>query len=666
MSSFPKLARMLLLAFVAHAASAAALGSPPAVEHFFKRDAFFNIKISPDGRHLAAVVPAEEGSALIVMDPKALKLTAQFYAGRNHEIDDFWWSSDERVLMAIAQRFSGHEAPIPTGEIFAINADGTGSLALAGYRASDGREGSFVRQRESEGVAVTPIDLLPGESREALVEVLPFGSRGEGYASVERMNTSNGRRIKLTQSPVIRAQFLTDPSGRLRFAQGVNVRNFNELHYREPEGEGWRLLNDQEASGEIVTVLGFSPDGDTAYLQVSRAEGPDAVERLNPVSGERSEVFRHARKDPSGVIRTFDGTAVLGVYVRDPQRVSHFFEPEHPEVKLLQTFAATFQGHDVTVTSSTLDGGQMVLFVFSDQNPGEYFLVDRDTREAKHLGSRGSQLDPESMGRTRAIRFQARDDLEIEGLLTLPPGGSETGLPMVLLVHGGPFDVEDRWGFQPQVQLLATRGYAVLQVNFRGSSGRGSSFVRAGYRQWGQAMQDDLTDATRWAIENGIADAGRICIFGSSYGGYASLMGVAREPDLYACAIGEVGVYDLELMFKRGDVSDRKSGRNYLKTTLGEERLKELSPTTLASQIRVPVLLAAGEADRRAPVLHTKRMERALKQAGVSVESLYFKGEAHGFYSIENNIKFQQALLAFLDRQIGAGRDAARAPALAE
>ncbi|WP_395794360.1 alpha/beta hydrolase family protein [Aquimonas sp.] len=647
------------------AVSAAA--APPAIEHFVERDAFFDIKISPDGKHLAANMPVERGSALFMLDTETLQKKGHFYAGTELEVADFWWASNERLLISAAQRLQGEIAPIPTGELFAVNVDGKQSTPLVGYRASDGRVGSLIRIRDNESVWASPIDLLPGEDRQALVQIEPWATRSSSFASIERLDTRNGRRSKLTTSPVTRADFLTDALGNLRFAQGVTTENSVELYHRPAEGGEWSLVNAQDTSGQRAHALGFSTDGNSAYLQVSRSEGPDAIERMDIASGERTEIYRHQRRDPAGPIRTLDRRAVIGVYVREPQLTMHFFEPDHPDARPYRSLAAAFQGYNVAVTSATSDGSKAIVFVFSDRNPGEYFLYDIETKHVRHLGSRGRALEPEQMGSTRAVQIEARDGLQLDALLTLPVGVGEKNLPLVVHPHGGPFDIQDTWGFDPTVQAMATRGYAVLQVNFRGSGGFGSAFVRAGYRQWGQAMQDDLTDATRWAIERGIATAGRICIYGASYGGYASLMGAAKEPDLYACAAGDVGVYDLELMHRRGDVQQVKWGRNYLREALGEEGLREHSPVHLASRIKAPVFLAAGENDRRAPIQHTELMEAALKTAGVPVESLYFRGEGHGYYSVDNKLKFHNALLTFLDRHIGSGwrpqTPAAAAPA---
>jgi dipeptidyl aminopeptidase/acylaminoacyl peptidase len=669
-TAFPRVRSVLALALflpavaLAETPASAAAATPPPIEHFVERDAFLDIKISPDGKHLAANMPVERGTALFMLDTETLEKRGHFYAGRELEVADFWWAGSERLLIASAQRFLGDEAPALTGEIFAVNVDGNEPTPLVGYRAGDGRIGSRVKTRDSERVWAQPIDLLPGAENRAMVQIEPWATRTSNVASIELLDTRNGRRSKIANSPVIRARFVTDPAGNLRFAQGSNSNNDLELYHRAADGGDWELINHQGETGQQVSALGFSSDGASAYLQVSRPQGPDAVERLDIASGERTEIYRHARRDPVGVIRTLDGRAILGVYVPEPQLTAHFFEPDHPEARLHQSLAGAFAGHNVLITSATSDGRKAILYVYSDRNPGEYFLFDRETKHARHIGSRGRDLVPEHMGSTRLVQIEARDGLPLEGLLTLPAGGAEKNLPLVVHPHGGPFDVVDRWGFDPRVQLLATRGYAVLQVNFRGSGGYGSAFVRAGYRQWGGSMQDDLTDATRWAIEQGIAAPGRICLFGASYGGYASLMGVAKEPDLYACAVGDVGVYDLASWSRRVDFQKQRWGKNYLEEAVGTDGLHEVSPVQLAANIKVPVFLAAGENDRRAPVQQTEMMEAALKRAGVPVQTLYFRGEGHGYYSTDNKLKFYSELLGFLDSQIGSGwRAPAQAPA---
>jgi dipeptidyl aminopeptidase/acylaminoacyl peptidase len=252
---------------------------------------------------------------------------------------------------------------------------------------------------------------------------------------------------------------------------------------------------------------------------------------------------------------------------------------------------------------------------------------------------------------------QARDGLSLHGWLTRPAGVVGPA-PMVVLPHGGPFGEFDVWSYDDDTQMLTEAGYAVLRVNYRGSGNYGKAFQRAGVRQWGGSMQDDLTDATRWAIAQGIADPARICLYGASYGGYASLMGVAKEPSLYRCAVGYVGVYDLPRMQNEAETRATRARRSWSRDWIGNDdaALARVSPVNLADRIQAPVLLVAGGEDLVAPVEHTHAMESALKKAGKQVETYYVRSEGHGFHLPEHRREFYRRLLEFLNRHIGAGR----------
>ena len=291
--------------------------------------------------------------------------------------------------------------------------------------------------------------------------------------------------------------------------------------------------------------------------------------------------------------------------------------------------------------------------VYSDRIPGDFYLFDRKLERATYLASKDGWFKPEMLSEVRSINLKARDGLPLQGFITIPRGSNGRNLPLVVNPHGGPFGIYDYWAYNFETQLLASRGYAVLQLNFRGSGNNGRAFEHAGYKQWGGTMQDDLTDATHWAIQQGIADPHRICIYGASYGAYAALMGVAKEPNLYRCAIGYVGVYDMDLMYHGGDVHESMYGYNSLKEQLGKQNLDAISPTNLADRITVPVMLVAGREDRRAPYEHTERMRDALQRAGKQVDARIYYGEGHGFYKEADVTDFYTRMLAFLDRNIG-------------
>ena len=407
-----------------------------------------------------------------------------------------------------------------------------------------------------------------------------------------------------------------------------------------------------------MTPLAFSADNSVAYLRVEEPNGPDAIYAFDPKTRKRTRVLRDDSVDPYGLVWSRAPDEPIGAIFMDGKPRMEFFDRNHPMAKLNMAMQNSFNGEFAYTSSMTKDGSLALVRTISDRSPGDYYLFDIKAKKANHVLSRQAAIDPERMGERRPVELKARDGRTLHGFLTLPAGSSGRGLPMVIHPHGGPIGVHDDWTFDRDAQLMASRGYAVLQMNFRGSGNYGREHQRAGYKQWGRAMQDDLTDATRWAIAQGHADANRICIYGASYGAYASLMGVAREPSLYRCAVGYVGVYDMPMMYGRGDVSERASGFNFLEEALGKQDLEAISPTRLAGNIKVPVFLAAGGEDQRAPEAHTRAMERALKSAGVPVEVLIYPEEGHGFYTEEHNREYYTRLLAFLDRHIGAGASA--------
>lgn len=431
----------------------------------------------------------------------------------------------------------------------------------------------------------------------------------------------------------------------------------SKLYYRKGTGDEWTLIDDEQVSGHVETPLGFSQDERIAYLRVQSANGPDAIVGWDIQADCREQVLRDAVADPLEIIYR-NGTSIpVGAIFMADRPHSRFFDEHGAEARMYHSLEAAFAGNAVRVTSSTKDGRYVMLEAYSGSNPGDFYVFDTQEKKAQHVISRRDWFDPERTTIVQPIALQARDGVSLHGYLTLPRSWGDKPLPMVVMPHGGPFEIFDSWQFDDDAQLLAQAGYAVLQINFRGLGNYGRHFQHAGARQWGGSMQDDVTDATHWAIAQGYANARKICIFGASYGAYAALMGAARESGLYACAAGYVGVYDLPMMFTSGDIQKRGSGENYLKQWLGDPAiLAARSPVNLAKQIKVPVFLAAGGEDERAPIQHSKRMEAALRQAGTPVETLYFDTEGHGFYTEPHRRAFYTQLLAFLSRSLGGAK----------
>ena len=651
----------IFAAIAAVGAAWPALASVPVdVASFVKRDQFDDIKLSPNGDYYAASVPAEDGSGLLILRRADNKVTASFSLGANTYIADFDWINPERVLISTSRKFGTLDTPALTGNLYGLSADGSDKEILVGQDAGSGDPGGMIKTRKIESIAAFLLDGLSADDRNALISVYSFGA--DDYSRVEKMDVYTGRRAPVARSPVRNSNYVADGNGVVRFAYGRDLDNNNKLYYRPADASDWtraadwKLLNEENVSHHVEIPLGFSEDGRTAYISVEQVSGPNAIIALDIATEGRKTLFRDDDSDPVSVIHSM-GTpypAPVGAFVADGRPRTIFFNDDGVEARLYRSLEAAFPGHEVRITSKTSNGSLALVEIGSDRDAGGFYLFDTVSKAASPLVARRTWSDPAMMAEMRPIAFAARDGQALHGFLTVPNGSNGKQLPIVVLPHGGPFFVADNWGFDPEIQMLAAAGYAVLQVNYRGSSQYGRAFSQAGAREWGGKMQDDITDATHWAIQQGIADAGRICIYGASYGGYAALMGAAKEPGLYKCAAGYVGVYDLPLMYEKGEMRESISNRAYMRDWIGDKaQLDAVSPVNMAAKIKVPVFLAAGGHDEVAPIEHSKRMEKALRAAGVPVETLYYPTEGHGFYVDAHRRAFYTQLLAFLDRNIG-------------
>jgi dipeptidyl aminopeptidase/acylaminoacyl peptidase len=633
------------------------------VAAYVKRNDFDSIKLSPNGDYYAASVPMEDRSVLVIIRRADNKPTATFNLGKNKYVHDFAWVNPQLVMLTMAEKIGALDTPLPTGNLYTVNAEGKGVDILVGQDVEAMATGSHIQVKKQEAVAAALVDDLATDDDNVLISTTPFN--GDAYSQIEKMDVHSGKRKVVVRAPVRNAWFLTDHQGVVRFAHGVDMGNIGKLFYRAGDDAQWREINDELANSHDERPIGFSADDRIAYLQVEQPQGPDAIVAMDVASGKRTQVFRDDDSDPQFAIYdngmdVLTGTPV-GVGLMDGKPRTAFFDAAAPDARLYRSLEAAFPGNAVYITSKSTDGKLVLVEVDSDRNPGDFYVFDTVAKKADLLASRREWFDPEAMAEVRPFTFAARDGMVLHGYVTLPHAAAGKHLPMVVLPHGGPIGVAETWSFDTESQLLAAAGYAVLQVDFRGSGLHGRAYQQAGAREWGGRMQDDVTDATRWAITQGIADPQRICIYGSSYGGYAALMGVAREPALYKCAVGYVGVYDLPRMLSNGE-TPTDSGKASNRQWVGEAaQLVDRSPVNLAAQIKVPVFLAAGGQDKIAPIEHSERMEKALHAAGVPVETLYYRTEGHGFYVEAHRKEYYEKLLGFLDRNIGGPTPAASA-----
>jgi dipeptidyl aminopeptidase/acylaminoacyl peptidase len=642
----------LLLAMAGGLVSASATAGVD-LDAMLKHSQFDVVEISPDGQYLAATVPKDDREGLIVMRRSDSSITTAFTLGKDEYIHRFEWVNSKRLLIRVAEKIGALEQPQETGQLYGLDFDQKTPDVLVGWETPGQQLGTLIGSSK-ERVAALTVDKIPGDEHHVIITAYPY-SASERFNTAELLDVDTGRRTVLAHSPIKSARFYPDNAGVVRFAAASQKDNARKLWYRPTNDADWKLINDEAVSGFAETPLGFSADNRTAYLTAQRASGPDAIVAYDTDSGERKELLRDAFADPEQVVTTFDGRNVpVGVIYDDGIPHSAFFDPQSREARLYAMLGQAFPGSAVKVTSTTSDGKLMLVLVYSDRDPGKFYLFDTQSRQAQYLLSQKRWIDPKAMAQMRILQIKAHDGVPLRAYLTLPPGRDARNLPLVVFPHGGPFTIYDRWHFDTDAQLLAAAGYAVLQVNYRGSGNYGKHFLEMGQQQWGRAMQDDLTDAAEWTVAQGIVDRSRMCLYGASYGAYASLEGVTKDPAMYKCAVGYVGVYDLPMLV--ADASDKSTRlENWTREWIGNDpaQLAKASPNLTADRIKVPVFLAAGGEDKTAPIEHTEKMEAALKKAGASVETLYVATEGHGFYTLEHRREFYTRLLAFLDRNIG-------------
>jgi dipeptidyl aminopeptidase/acylaminoacyl peptidase len=635
------------------AAAAAAEPAQIPIQDFVRNPTYSAVKISPTGEYLAMTVDRGDVDVLTVLRTRDLGIVKVNQLPNEQSVGAFHWVSPERLLFTSIRKVGRFAQPFGTGDWYSVNADGSGARMLElGSKGARDVQGAF-------------FSLLDNPQRDdGKVYMTASYQRSEESANTEvfEVDTLSGRAKSLGRAPRGNCGMALDAEKLPKYAVCSDFRNaageydeVTELYRRDPEGK-WILVSTSKKGGKSLRVFGSARDG-RIYATESDGKAPSAFGTINPQTGAFDALFEDPVSDPSGFIASVDGSeVVLGIVTEAGAPEVTMIERDHPDAKLYQSLAASFPGQFVNFSSATRDGGQIVVSVYSDTNPGQLFLYDRASNKARFLMQQRKWIDDKRMGRVEPISFTSRDGLKIHGYLTLPHGSDGRNLPMIVNVHGGPIGPRDDWAFNWESQLFASRGYAVLQINYRGSGGFGKGFQDLGYGSWSTGIMNDIIDGTRWAIDKGHADKERICIYGGSFGGYASLMAPARDQTLFKCAFGYVGFYDAEIQMTKSDTSQRESGRMYMLRALGKTKAERdaMSPVYHADKIRIPVYLAAGARDPRCPPEHTEAMHEALVRAGNTPEGMMIvSGEMHGFYKDENKLKLYTTMLDFFAKHIG-------------
>jgi dipeptidyl aminopeptidase/acylaminoacyl peptidase len=645
-----RLRSTLFCAALLAAPASACLAAPVPISAFVNEDQYSHPRLAPDGRHIAITVrvPAGERPVPVVMvyALPGLKVDGAVRLPAFEVPLDYRWVSNNRLVIARGMELGSREKPVSTGELLATDIDGTRQEYLHGYRMY---RSSSRGDRYPDDYAYGYIqDVARGYDNHVFVTSRLWESDRTLLFDIDSRSAVRKLLVNLPEPDL---GFLLQHDGKPRFAYGSDEKNYAVLFRSKDGGGTWDKV---DTGGRRFVPFAFSADDSQFAALYSKSGEPESMVREDLATGERTTLFSDQLSAPAftlygaGKGLPFGASAGIGI----PHAV--YFDENDPDAQLHKLLSQQFPGSFVTFDSFSQDGKLLLFGVASDRDPGSYYLYDKRSGKADLLFSSMEQIDPEQMAERRPVSVRTRDDHMLYGFMTMPRHAAGLKLPMVLLPHGGPHGVADEWFFDPEAQFLASRGYAVLQLNFRGSDGRGPGFEHAGYRQWGGKIQDDLVDGVNWAIGQGEIDPKRICVFGASFGAYSALMLAAREPGMFRCAIGYAGVYDLNLMASTEEAKGSKRFQATLARYIGTDKaeLDRFSPAMQAERIKVPVLLIHGGKDKRAPLNQAEAMRAALVKAGHPPEWFVAPNEGHGFYDTGNVTEVYRRLEAFLAKNL--------------
>jgi dipeptidyl aminopeptidase/acylaminoacyl peptidase len=607
------------------------LAAPGATKHIPMRDFFrnaekTNFSISPDGTHISFMQPYQHRMNVFVQ-PRAGGPAVRITNETERDVAGYLWKGSRIVY---AKDFKGDE----NFHLVSVDADGRNLVDLTPF----------------DNVRVQAIDGRPGNDDEMIVGL---NKRDPKVFDAYRLDLKSKQLTLIAENPGNITGWLPDHDGRIRVAlttDGVN----NSLLYRADEASPFKTIV-TTGFREQLNPLFFSFDNKRIFAASNINRDKSAIVLVDPATAKEERViFAHPEVDVSALDWSYKRKVVTQVRFTTWKRQRVFLDLRSEVIH--RAIERQLPGYEIALTSHNKNETVFVVAAWHDRTRGSEYLYEVATGSLTKLADAAPWLDEKQLVPMKPITYRSRDGLTIHGYLTLPRGAGKN-LPLVVNPHGGPWS-RDAWGYDSEVQFLANRGYAVLQMNFRGSTGYGRKFWAASFKQWGKKMQDDITDGVRYLVREGIADPKRVGIYGASYGGYATLAGLTFTPELYACGIDYVGVSNLFTFLNTIPPYWKPELEMWHEMVGHPERDKALleaaSPALHADKIRAPLLIAQGAKDPRVNINESDQMVAALKKRGVAVEYIVKENEGHGFHNEENRFEFYEAMERFLAKHLNA------------
>lgn len=613
--------------------SAASTANPPPqipVREFFRNPDSTAYSVSPDGRWISFVQPykVENTSRMNVFVLKRGEKDAKRVSSvTDRDIREYFWKGNDYLL------FMKDNGGDENFHLFAVDRDGKATRELTPF----------------EKTRVQMVDELREHDTDVIIEM---NKRDPQVFDAYRVNVVNGEMKMVAQNPGNIRSWITDHDGKIRAAttsDGVNT----SLMVRDKESDPFRTIVSTNFK-ESVEPLFFTFDNQDLYVSTNRGRDKSEIAILDTKTGkERETLFKHADVDVHQLDYSRKRKVLTMATYTTWKQERTIFDARTKEI--FDDLAAKLPGYEIMITGNNRDEDVLVVATFNDRTRGSRYVYDANTKALTKLGDVSPWLNESDMAEMKPIQYPTRDGLTINGYLTVPRGKQAKGLPVVVNPHGGPWS-RNVWSFNPEVQWLANRGYAVLQMNFRGSTGYGRKFWESSFKEWGKKMQDDVTDGVQWLVKEGVADPKRTCIYGGSYGGYATLAGVAFTPDLYTCAVDYVGVSNL-LTFLKTIPPYWKPFLEMMYEMVGNPEkdraaMEATSPVFHADQIRTPLLVLQGAKDPRVNIEESNQIVNALKKRGIDVEYIVKDNEGHGFRNEENRFDAYEAMERFFAKYL--------------